>query len=127
MIELAFLLVYATIIALVAPYIIGKSEYYGSLVPAAFAMVYGAIIWAVLYATGMRSDNYLIWIITMLTMPLVMYVGIYRLRQVRVRNAGLNEKAAQHIAEHGDVKNPFAGFGKKKTAAAEEDVYDTSK
>ncbi|MFM6980264.1 MAG: hypothetical protein ACKOWE_02540 [Micrococcales bacterium] len=128
MIEIAFLVVYTVIIALVTPYIVGKSEYYGTLVPAGISLVYGSLLWVILSVSGLKSDNAWIWIITMFTMPIVMYIGVYRLRQVRVRNAGLNEKADQHIAEHGEVKNPFAKFGKKKkdvVAATGEDVYVT--
>lgn len=114
MIEIAFLLVYTVIISLVTPYIIGKSEYYGTLVPASIALVYGSVLWVILTAVGLKSDNAWIWIITMFTMPIVMFVGVIRINAVRMRDASLNEKADAHIAQHGEVKKLLPALGKKK-------------
>lgn len=121
MIEIAFLVVYTVILALVTPYIVGKSEYYGTLVPAGIALVYGSVLWVILTLAGLKSDNAWIWVITMFTMPVVMYLGVLRIRAVRVRSAELNEKAHEHIAEHGDVKKPLSRFAKKKKKNEESD------
>lgn len=123
MIEIAFLVVYTVILALVTPYIVGKSEYYGTLVPASIALVYGSVLWVILTAVGLKSDNAWIWVITMFTMPIVMYIGVFRIRAVRMRNADLNEKAHEHVAEHGEVKKPFARFAKKKKNEANDDDF----
>lgn len=81
--EIAFLLVYAVILGLVAPYIGLKSEKFGSLVPAVSALIVGAILWTILTWVGMSHTEGWIWIIVMLAMPAAMWFGPKRLEALR--------------------------------------------
>jgi uncharacterized membrane protein len=74
--ELAFILVYAAILGLVAPYLGINTKAVGSLVPGAIALVKGALAWAVLTWCGLHYDQAWIWIIVMLAMPAAMVVGV---------------------------------------------------
>lgn len=74
--ELAFILVYAAILGLVAPYLGLNTKLMGSLVPGAIALVKGALAWAVLTWCGLHYDQAWIWIIVMLAMPAAMVIGV---------------------------------------------------
>jgi len=81
--EIAFLVVYAAILGLVAPYVGLKSEKYGSLVPAVVSFIAGAILWTILTWVGMSHVEGWIWIIVMLAMPAAMWFGPKRLEALR--------------------------------------------
>ncbi len=74
--ELAFILVYAAILGLVAPYLGLNTKVIGSLVPGAISLVAGALAWAVLTWCGMHYDQGWIWIIVMLAMPAAMVIFV---------------------------------------------------
>ena len=74
--ELAFILVYAAILGLVAPYLGIDIKHIGSLVPGAIALVTGALVWALLTWVGLRYDEAWIWLIVMLGMPAAMVFGV---------------------------------------------------
>jgi hypothetical protein len=74
-IEVLFIVAYAAILASVAPYVLGKSEEYGSLIPGALAMATGAIVWTVLLWAGIPDTNGWIWALVMIAMPLGMGFG----------------------------------------------------
>ncbi len=74
--ELAFILVYAAILGLVAPYLGIELKHIGSLVPGAIALVFGSITWAVLTWAGLQYDESWIWLIVMLGMPAVMVFSV---------------------------------------------------
>ena len=74
--ELAFILVYAAILGLVAPYLGLNTKTLGSLVPGTIALVSGAMSWALLTWFGMHYDQAWIWIISMLAMPAAMLLGV---------------------------------------------------
>lgn len=74
--ELAFILVYAAILGLVAPYLGLPTKKMGSLVPGAIAFVKGSLAWAVLTWCGLHYDQAWIWIIVMLAMPAAMFIGV---------------------------------------------------
>jgi hypothetical protein len=74
--ELAFILVYAAILGLVAPYLGIDLKLIGSLVPGAIALVFGSITWAVLTWVGLQYDEAWIWLIVMLGMPAVMVLNV---------------------------------------------------
>jgi hypothetical protein len=73
--ELAFILVYAAILGLVAPYLGIDVKKIGSLVPGAIALTKGALAWAVLTWCGMHYDQAWIWVIVMFAMPAAMVIG----------------------------------------------------
>lgn len=81
--ELAFILVYAAILGLVAPYLGLDTKAMGSLVPGAIALVKGALAWAVLTWCGMHYDQAWIWVIVMLAMPAAMVIGVRRMAKQR--------------------------------------------
>ena len=81
--ELAFILVYAAILGLVAPYLGIDIKPIGSLVPGAIAVVAGSIIWAVLTWAGLHYDEAWIWLVTMLGMPAAMVIGVRRISAKR--------------------------------------------
>jgi hypothetical protein len=74
--ELAFILVYAAILGLVAPFLGIDVKHIGSLVPGAIALVFGALVWAVMTWIGLKYDETWIWLIVMLGMPASMVFGV---------------------------------------------------
>jgi hypothetical protein len=81
--EIAFLVVYAAILGLVAPYVGLKSEKYGSLVPTVSSFLAGAVLWTILTWVGMSHTDGWIWIIVMLAMPAALWFGPKRLEALR--------------------------------------------
>ncbi|MEN9714190.1 MAG: hypothetical protein RLZZ164_854 [Actinomycetota bacterium] len=81
--EIAFLVFYTAILALVYPYIGLKDDRYGTLVPAAFTAIVGSISWTALIWLGLGNTNALTWIIVMLLMPLGGWVGTNQVARLR--------------------------------------------
>ena len=81
--ELAFMLVYAVILGLVAPYLGLAVEQIGALVPGAIALVSGSLAWALLTWLGLQYDEAWIWLIAMLGMPTAMVFGVRKLAAKR--------------------------------------------
>ena len=81
--ELAFILVYAAILGLVAPFLGIDVKRIGSLVPGAIALVFGAMAWAILTWVGFKYDEAWIWLIVMLGMPAAMVFGVRRISATR--------------------------------------------
>jgi hypothetical protein len=73
--EILVLLAYAAILALVAPFVLPRSEYYGSFIPAGISLVSGSVIWLVLTWLGFHYDEAWIWFIVMLAMPAAVIAG----------------------------------------------------
>jgi hypothetical protein len=82
--EIAFILVYGSLLGLMAPYIISGSENYGVLLPPAISLIYGYFVWAVFTWVGLSYNEFWIWAITMLGMPAVMIVGIQIIKARRL-------------------------------------------
>ena len=82
--ELAFILVYAAILGLVAPFLGLDTKAMGSLIPGTIALVKGALAWALLTWCGLHYDQAWIWIIVMLAMPAAMVIGVRWLSRKRV-------------------------------------------
>jgi len=74
--EVLFLVIYAAILGMVTPYVIGKNEDYGSIVPATAALLSGLVLWVILIWAGMPTSNAFTWILVMLLMPVGMYFGL---------------------------------------------------
>jgi hypothetical protein len=81
--ELLVILAYGAILALVAPFVLPKSDHYGKLVPAAIALVAGAVLWLILTWFGFKYDEAWIWFIVMLGMPVASWFGTKFLRSKR--------------------------------------------
>jgi hypothetical protein len=82
--EILVLLAYAAILALVAPFVLPRSEHYGSFVPAGISLVSGAVIWLLLTWLGFHYDEAWIWFIVMIGMPLAVIFGTRFLHRTRV-------------------------------------------
>jgi len=81
--EIAFLVIYAVILGLVAPYVVGKSLQYGELVPASAALVGGSVLWAIFTWVGLSYEQAWIWTIVMLAMPACLFVATAWLTKTR--------------------------------------------
>lgn len=81
--EILVLLAYAAILALVAPFVLPKTEHYGSLVPAGLSLVSGAVLWLLLTWFGFHYDEAWIWFIVMLAMPAAVWFGSGYLAKTR--------------------------------------------
>jgi uncharacterized membrane protein YeaQ/YmgE (transglycosylase-associated protein family) len=84
--ELVFILVYGSILGLMAPYLLTRNESYGALLAPAIALVYGFVAWTICTWAGLSYSDYWIWTITMLGMPAAMILGIRFLANSRVKH-----------------------------------------
>lgn len=73
LLPLAVMITYALIVGLVAPYILGKRETVGSLVPFGFSISIGSAIWILFTWLGLSQQEWWFWLILMLIMPLATY------------------------------------------------------
>lgn len=83
--EFLFIVFYAVILGLVAPYVTIKSDKYGILVPPTIALATGAALWIILTWVGMDYTSGWIWSIVMLLMPVAMYFGAKRIELSRTK------------------------------------------
>ena len=83
--EILVLLAYAAILALVAPFVLPKSEHYGSFVPAGISLVSGSVMWLILTWAGFHYDEAWIWFIVMLAMPAAVIFGTRYLSSTRAQ------------------------------------------
>lgn len=67
--ELLVIVAYAGILALVAPFVLPKTDFYGKLVPFSVATASGSVVWLVLTWLGFSYTQAWIWFIAMLVMP----------------------------------------------------------
>lgn len=79
------LVIYAGIIGSVTPYVIGKSEHYGALVPSGLALTTGSAVWALLTWFGFPQNEGWIWTLVMLAMPAAVWVGSKLLDRARIK------------------------------------------
>jgi hypothetical protein len=82
--EIAFILVYGSLLGLMAPYLLSGKENYGVLLAPALSLVFGFGIWTVLTWVGFSYSDLWIWLITMLAMPVMMIVGVRVIRARRL-------------------------------------------
>jgi uncharacterized membrane protein YeaQ/YmgE (transglycosylase-associated protein family) len=73
--EFLFIVFYAVILGLVAPYVQIGSDRYGILVPPVIGLASGAVVWILLTWLGFGYTDGWIWSIVMLTMPVAMFFG----------------------------------------------------
>lgn len=81
--ELLVVLAYAGLLALVAPFVLPKSDFYGKLVPFSIALATGSVFWIVLTWVGFSYQEAWIWLVVMLVMPAAAWVGTTRLAKQR--------------------------------------------
>ncbi|MEO0060818.1 MAG: hypothetical protein RL343_436 [Actinomycetota bacterium] len=75
LLNVLFIVIYAGILGLVAPYVGLKSDNYGSWVPTALGVISGSLLWIILTWAGLHYDQVWIWLIVMLGMPAAMWFG----------------------------------------------------
>jgi hypothetical protein len=83
--ELAFILIYGSILGLMAPYLISGRESFGALLAPAIALVFGFGVWTILTWFGLSYNDYWIWTITMIGMPVAMIFGIRFIKAKRLK------------------------------------------
>jgi hypothetical protein len=88
--EFLFIVFYAAILGLVAPYVQIGSDRYGSLVPPTIGLATGSALWILLTWLGFGYTDGWIWSIVMLGMPVAMFFGSKALDKQRGK---LDERA----------------------------------
>ena len=88
--EFLFIVFYAAILGLVAPYVQIGSDRYGSLVPPTIGIATGSVLWILLTWLGFGYTDAWIWSIVMIGMPVAMFFGSKVLDKQRAK---LDEKA----------------------------------
>jgi hypothetical protein len=81
--ELLVIVGYAAILALVAPFVLPKTDFYGRLVPFSIALASGSLVWLVLTWIGFSYTEAWIWFIAMLVMPAASWFITRNLHRVR--------------------------------------------
>jgi hypothetical protein len=81
--ELLVIVGYAAILALVAPFVLPKTDFYGRLVPFSVALASGSLVWLVLTWLGFSYTEAWIWFIAMLVMPVASWFITRYLHRVR--------------------------------------------
>jgi hypothetical protein len=81
--ELLVIVGYAAILALVAPFVLPKTDFYGRLVPFSIALASGSLVWLVLTWLGFSYTEAWIWFIAMLVMPAASWLFTRNLHRVR--------------------------------------------
>lgn len=75
LVEVVFILIYAALLGLVAPYVNPGKKNYGVLIPGAIALAAGSLVWSILVLIGLPDTDGWIWGITMIAMPVAMGFG----------------------------------------------------
>jgi hypothetical protein len=88
--EFLFIVFYAAILGLVAPYVQIGSDRYGSLVPPTIGIATGSVLWILLTWLGFGYTDARIWSIVMIGMPVAMFFGSKVLDKQRAK---LDEQA----------------------------------
>jgi uncharacterized membrane protein YeaQ/YmgE (transglycosylase-associated protein family) len=88
--EFLFIVFYAAILGLVAPYVQIGSDRYGSFVPPVIGIATGSVLWVLLTWLGFGYTDGWIWTIVMLGMPVAMFFGSKALDKQREK---LDEQA----------------------------------
>jgi hypothetical protein len=82
--ELVVIFVYAILLALVAPFVLAKSDFYGKLVPFSIALTSGSVFWILFTWLGFSYQEAWIWFFVMLGMPAVTWFAVGYLNKTRI-------------------------------------------
>ena len=85
LLPLTVMIVYALIVGLVSPYILGKRETVGSLVAFGSSIALGSLLWVIFTWTGLSQQEWWFWLILMLVMPVAAYFTMRILEQRRLK------------------------------------------
>ena len=83
--DFLFIVFYAAILGLVAPYVTLGSDRYGILVPPAIGLAAGSVLWILLTWLGFEYTSGWIWSLVMLGMPVAMFFGSRALDKARAK------------------------------------------
>lgn len=81
--ELLVIVAYAALLALVAPFVLPKTDFYGKLVPFSVALTSGSVLWLLLTWLGFSYTEAWIWFLVMLSMPAATWLAAGYLLKVR--------------------------------------------
>lgn len=81
--ELLVIVAYAALLALVVPFVLPRTDFYGKLVPFSVALTSGSIVWLSLTWLGFSYTEAWIWFLVMLSMPAATWFAARYLLKVR--------------------------------------------
>jgi uncharacterized membrane protein YeaQ/YmgE (transglycosylase-associated protein family) len=84
--EIVFILIYGSLLGLIAPYLLSGRENFGVLLAPALSLVFGFAVWSILTWCGLSYNDYWIWTVTLLGMPVVMIFGVRFIRAQRLNS-----------------------------------------
>lgn len=85
---------YAMIVGLVAPYILGKRETVGSLVPFGTSIAVASVLWVIFTWTGLSQQEWWFWLTLMIAMPIAAY---FAMRLIERRRLAAEARAISSI------------------------------
>ena len=85
LISLPVVVIYGILLGLITPYVIGKSDKHGALVPGSIAVTVGSALWLILTWAGLSHSGAAIWLIVMLVTPAIAFIAIRYLRSKRTQ------------------------------------------
>jgi hypothetical protein len=81
--EILVILAYGLILALVFPFVLPTTDFYGKLVPLGLSLISGSFIWLLLTWLGFNYQEAWIWFAVMLGMPLIAMFGSRAIDRIR--------------------------------------------
>ena len=93
LISLPVVVIYGILLGLITPYVIGKSDKHGSLVPASIAVIAGSGLWLILTFLGLPHTEAPIWLLVMLITPAITFVAVRIIRKKRTEQDELQLKS----------------------------------
>lgn len=83
LISLPVVVVYGILLGMITPYVIGKSDKHGSLVPGSIAVTSATVLWLIFTWVGLSHSGAAIWLLVMLLTPPITFIAIRYLRSKR--------------------------------------------
>jgi threonine/homoserine/homoserine lactone efflux protein len=102
LLNILFIVIYAVILGLVAPYVGVTSERYGSLVPTALGITSGSAMWILFTWLGFHYDEVWIWLIVMLGMPVAIWFGAKFIDKRREAGKSLKPEGKKKASDTAD-------------------------
>jgi uncharacterized membrane protein YfcA len=103
LLNVLFIVIYAGILGLVAPYVGIKSDNYGSFVPTSLGVISGSVLWILGTWVGLHYDQVWIWLIVMLGMPAAIWFGAKFIEKRREAGKSLKFAAKKDSSANDDI------------------------
>jgi hypothetical protein len=103
LLNVLFIVIYAGILGLVAPYVGVKSDNYGSWVPTALGVISGSLLWIIGTWSGLHYDQVWIWLIVMLGMPAAIWFGAKFIEKRREAGKPLKPASKKDSSTNDDI------------------------